>query len=323
MKSKRLKLSVLLVLLAAWLAIAGYGYTQTRPSSSEKNQLTRVVIGYQKADPADISRQHGQLVKKMKKAGYQVVFKEFQDGAALMTALKSGNINYARLGDTPPVVNQANGLDLVYIGAGASKEYGTGVLVKKNSGINSLADLKGKRIAYAKGTAAQFAIIQTLAKAGLSLNDVKLVNMDQGAASVAFAKGSVDAWVTWDPYTATAQVQQNAKLLTNAKGLAKNRDFVVSTRSYATKHTAISKDLIKYMGQDMTWARTHHTQLINMLSKTLKLSKAIIKLDVERRTYSMTPVTDAIVKEQQKIADVFYEQGLIKKKIQVKDALLK
>lgn len=118
-------------------------------------------------------------------------------------------------------------------------------------------------------------------------------------------------------------MQQNAKLLTNAKGLAKNRDFVVSTRSYATKHTAISKALIKYMSQDMKWARTHHTQLINMLSKTLKLSKPIIKMDVERRTYSMTPVTDDIVKEQQKIADVFYEQGLIKKKIQVKDALLK
>lgn len=178
MKSKRVKVSILLVLLAAWLGVAGYGYTQTRPSSS-KTQLTRVVIGYQKADPADISRQHGELAKKMKADGYQVVFKEFQDGAALMTALKSGNINYARLGDTPPVVNQANGLDLVYIGAGASKEYGTGVLVKKNSGINTLADLKGKRIAYAKGTAAQFAIIQTLAKAGLSLNDVKLVNMDQ------------------------------------------------------------------------------------------------------------------------------------------------
>lgn len=322
MKSKRVKVSALLALLIVWLAVAAYGYTQTRPSGT-KNQLTRVVIGFQKGDIVDISRQHKVLAKKMKKAGYQVVFKEFQDGAALMTALKSGNINYARLGDAPPVVNQANGLDLIYIAAGAAKEEGTGILVKKGSGINTLADLKGKRIAYAKGTTAQYTIIQALAKAGLSTNDVKLVNMDQSASSVAFAKGSVDAWVTWDPFTATAQTDQNAKLLTNAKGLAKDRDFVVSTRNYATKHKAISKALLKYMSQDMAWARTHHEQVITMQSKTLKLSKKIMRLTVERRTFAITPVTSSIVKEQQKIADVFYEQGLIKKKIQVKDALLK
>ncbi|MFD1393496.1 aliphatic sulfonate ABC transporter substrate-binding protein [Lacticaseibacillus jixianensis] len=321
MKSKRFKTALLLILLGAWLAVAGYGYTQTRPTTS-KEALTRVVIGFQKGDIVDISRQHQVLAQKMKAAGYQVVFKEFQDGAALMTALKSGNINYARLGDAPPVVNQATGLDLIYIGAGAAKEEGTGILVKKDSGIDTLAALKGKRIAYAKGTTAQYTIIQALAKAGLSLNDVKLVNMDQSASSVAFAKGSVDAWVTWDPFTATAQINQNAKLLTNAKGLAKDRDFVVSSRRYATKHRAISKALLKYMSQDMAWARTHPKQVISMQSKMLKLSKKIMRLTVERRTFAMTPVTTSIVKEQQQIADVFYEQGLIKKRIQVKDALL-
>lgn len=319
----RFKIALLLLALVAWLAVAVYGYTQTTTStSSDGKKLTRVVVGYQKADPADISRQRGELAKKMKAKGYKVVFKEFQSGAALMTALKSGNIDYARLGDTPPVVNQASGLDLVYIGAGASKEYGTGVLVGKNSDITSIKQLKGKRIAYAKGTAAEFTIIQVLAKAGLTTKDVTLVNMDQGAASVAFAKGNVDAWVTWDPYTATAQVQQDAKLLTNAKGLAMNRDFVVATRKYAKNHTKVSSLLIKYMGQDMTWATKHPTELIAMLSKTLKLSKKIMRLTVERRTFSMAPVTDAIVAEQQKIADVFYEQGIITKKIDINDALL-
>ncbi|WP_125705144.1 aliphatic sulfonate ABC transporter substrate-binding protein [Lacticaseibacillus daqingensis] len=313
------KLTLLLTALVAWLAVAAYGYTQTDAAEST---LTRVVIGYQKADPADISRQRGELVKKMKAKGYKVVFKEFQDGAALMTALKSGNIDYARLGDTPPVVNQAAGLDLVYVAAGADKVNGTEVLVKQNSGINKLADLKGKRIAYAKGTAAQFMIVQALAKANLTVNDVTLVNMDQSAASVAFAKGKVDAWVSWDPYTATAEVQQNAKVLTNAVGLAKNRDFVVSTRKYATAHTAVSTLLIDYLADDMSWANKNHAKLITMLADTLHLSKAIVTKTVERRSFSMSPVTTAIVAEQQKIADVFYEQGLIQKKIQVKDALL-
>ncbi|WP_179395858.1 aliphatic sulfonate ABC transporter substrate-binding protein [Lacticaseibacillus absianus] len=314
------KVILLLAALCAWLGVAVYGYTQT---DAAQTSLTKVVIGYQKADPVDIARQHGEFAKKMKAKGYKVVFKEFQNGAALLTALKSGNINYARLGDAPPVINQAAGLDLVYIAAGADKIQGTEVLVRKQANIKTLADLKGKRIAYAKGTTAQFMLIQTLLKANLTVNDVTIVDMDQSAASVAFAKGKVDAWVSWDPYTATAEIEQNAVVLTNSKGLSMDRDFVVSSRKYASKHTDVSTLLIQYLAEDMDWANANHDKLITMLTKTLHLSKAVIKKTVERRTYAMGKVTPAILKEQQKIADVFYEQGMIQKKIDVTDATLK
>lgn len=320
MKHKK-HLWFLVIGLIMWLSVAVYGYTQTTTAASD---LETVTIGYQKADPVDIARQHGELIKKMKAKGYQVVFKEFSDGAALMTALKSGAIDYARVGDTPPVTAKAAGTDIVLIAAGATKEYGSGILVGKNSQITNLKQLKGKTIAYQKGTAAQYLIIQALKKAGLSTNDVKLVNMDQSSASVAFAKGSVDAWVTWDPYTATAQVNQGAKLLTNGTGLAKNRDFLISTQNYAKTHTALSKLLTTYINDDMTWANNHHTQLIAMLSKTLKLSDAVIQKMVERRTYAMALVKadSSIVDEENQIANTFYQEGVVTEKVDMKTTLV-
>ena len=319
MKHKK-HLWFLVIGLIMWLSVAVYGYTQTTTAASD---LETVTIGYQKADPVDIARQHGELIKKMKAKGYQVVFKEFSDGAALMTALKSGAIDYARVGDTPPVTAKAAGTDIALIAAGATKEYGSGILVGKNSQITNLKQLKGKTIAYQKGTAAQYLIIQALKKAGLSTNDVKLVNMDQSSASVAFAKGSVDAWVTWDPYTATAQVNQGAKLLTNGTGLAKNRDFLISTQNYAKTHTALSKLLTTYINDDMTWANNHHTQLIAMLSKTLKLSDAVIQKMVERRTYAMALVKadSSIVDEENQIANTFYQEGVVTEKVDMKTTL--
>lgn len=320
MKHKK-HLWFLVIGLIMWLSVAVYGYTQTTTAASD---LETVTIGYQKADPVDIARQHGELIKKMKAKGYQVVFKEFSDGAALMTALKSGAIDYARVGDTPPVTAKAAGTDIALIAAGATKEYGSGILVGKNSQITNLKQLKGKTIAYQKGTAAQYLIIQALKKAGLSTNDVKLVNMDQSSASVAFAKGSVDAWVTWDPYTATAQVNQGAKLLTNGTGLAKNRDFLISTQNYAKTHTALSKLLTTYINDDMTWANNHHTQLIAMLSKTLKLSDAVIQKMVERRTYAMALVKadSSIVDEENQIANTFYQEGVVTEKVDMKTRLV-
>lgn len=320
MKHKK-HLWFLVIGLIMWLSVAVYGYTQTTTAASD---LETVTIGYQKADPVDIARQHGELIKKMKVKGYQVVFKEFSDGAALMTALKSGAIDYARVGDTPPVTAKAAGTDIALIATGATKEYGSGILVGKNSQITNLKQLKGKTIAYQKGTAAQYLIIQALKKAGLSTNDVKLVNMDQSSASVAFAKGSVDAWVTWDPYTATAQVNQGAKLLTNGTGLAKNRDFLISTQNYAKTHTALSKLLTTYINDDMTWANNHHTQLIAMLSKTLKLSDAVIQKMVERRTYAMALVKadSSIVDEENQIANTFYQEGVVTEKVDMKTTLV-
>ncbi|MCT2893989.1 aliphatic sulfonate ABC transporter substrate-binding protein [Lacticaseibacillus paracasei] len=320
MKHKK-HLWFLVIGLIMWLSVAVYGYTQTTTAASD---LETVTIGYQKADPVDIARQHGELIKKMKAKGYQVVFKEFSDGAALMTALKSGAIDYARVGDTPPVTAKAAGTDIALIAAGATKEYGSGILVGKNSQITNLKQLKGKTIAYQKGTAAQYLIIQALKKAGLSTNDVKLVNMDQSSASVAFAKGSVDAWVTWDLYTATAQVNQGAKLLTNGTGLAKNRDFLISTQNYAKTHTALSKLLTTYINDDMTWANNHHTQLIAMLSKTLKLSDAVIQKMVERRTYAMALVKadSSIVDEENQIANTFYQEGVVTEKVDMKTTLV-
>lgn len=318
MKHKRIRLALLLIGLLAWLSVAFYGYRQVHADSS--SSLTTVTIGYQKGDSVDISRQRGELVKKMKAKGYKVVFKEFQNGAALMTALKAGSIDYARAGDTPPVT----GTQIAYIAAGATKEYGTGILVGKNSGITTLSQLKGKKIAYTSGTAAQSLIIKALKKAGLTTSDVTLVDMSQSAASVAFAKGQVDAWVTWDPYTATAQVQNNAVLLTNGTGLTKNRDFLISTQTYAASHTTVSKYLVSYLSADMTWAQNHKSALVTMLSKTLGLSKTIVEKTVNRRTFSMQALTNtsSIVQEQQAIADLLYTEGVIKTKVTVKSAFL-
>lgn len=304
------------LIVILWAGVAFYGYRQT-DASSQSSGLTTVTVGYQKGDPVDISRQRGELVKEMKAKGYKVVYKQFQDGTSLLQALKSGSIDYARTGDTPPVTAQVAGTKLTYIGAGSAKPNGSGIVVKKGSGISSIKDLKGKKVAYTKGTSSQYLLLQALKKAGMSASDVTWVNMDQSSASVAFAKGKVAAWVTWDPYTAQAQVNQNAKLLTSGVGLSNNRDFLISTQSYAKTHTKTSKYLVKYLGEDMQWANTHKSKLIKMMSKSLKLSSAVVKKMVMRRSYTFGSMTKNITKEQQKIADAFYQAGILKTDVTV------
>jgi len=313
-KKRNLKKLLISVVLVFWAAIAIYGFKQTDAGAATSG-LETVTIGYQKGDPFDIAKQRGEFSKKMEKKGYKVVFKEFSDGNSLMQALKAGSVDYART-----VSALSTGTKLTYVAASSSKAKGSGILVKKSSSISSIEDLKVKKVAYTKGTSSQYMLLAALKKAGLSADDITWVNMDQSSASVAFSKGKVDAWATWDPYTAQAQLTQNAKLVTNGVGITNNRDYILTTQSYAKKNTEISKYLIKYLQEDMTWANNNHSELITMMSKSLKVSKSVVKKMVERRTYGISTMNNTYAKEEQKIADLFYEEGLIENKVTVSDS---
>lgn len=178
------------------VGFTAWGYTLTK-SSGDSTSLQTITIGYQAGDPISISKARGQLVKKMKKKGYRVVFKEFQNGAAEMEAMSSGTIDFARTGDTPPVTSIASGNKVTIVATGTSKAKGSGIVVGKNSGITSIKDLKGKKIAVQDVTSASGYIwpVVDLLKKGVNVvkNDtlVTVKGHDQGVMSV--LNGDTDA----------------------------------------------------------------------------------------------------------------------------------
>lgn len=299
------------------IGFAFWGWTLTR-SDGKSGTLETITIGYQAGDPVDVARIHGEFKKNMKAVGYKVVFKEFQNGAAEMEAMSSGTIDYARVGDTPPVSAIAQGHTITLVAAGSSKANGSGIVVGKKSGITNIKQLKGKTIAYTSNTSSQYMVLKAIKQAGLSTNDVKLKDMAQSAASVAFAKGKIAAWTNWDPYTAQAEVNYGANMIVNGAKLdVNNRDYLISS-SYAQEHTDVNKLVVKYLGEEMDWANGHKSKLITLMVKALKLKRTIVAKMVNRRSYAMGAVTTAEIKEEQAIANLFYEQGVTKKQITIK-----
>src|SRR5699024_9465339 len=182
-------------LLLLWNMIAGGCWKQLYGSAG--GQLTIVDIGNKAGDAIDSAQLSGSFAKKMKKQGYQVNFKEYQNGSAMMQALASGKIDYGRVGDTPPVSALSSNTELTFVAAGGTRTKGSWIVVTKQSEITQATDLKGKKIAYTRGTSSQYMVLKTLKKLDLTTADVELVNMDTTSAAMAFAKGQIDAWATW------------------------------------------------------------------------------------------------------------------------------
>ena len=131
---------------------------------------------------------------------------EFPAGPQLLEALAVGSVDFGATGDSPPVFAQAAGKDLFYVGAEPPKPDSSAILVKPDSPLKTLADLKGKRVALQKGSSSHFLLVQALKKAGLQWSDIQPVYLPPADARAAFERGAVDAWAIWDPYYAAAEM---------------------------------------------------------------------------------------------------------------------
>lgn len=296
--------------------------TQSASVPTSPVAQTRVVrIGHQKFDPFTLVKARGGLEKRLESLGVKVEWTEFQSGPPMLEALNVGSIDIGRTGDAPPVIAQAADAPLVYIGGSAPKDQSSAVIVKSDSSIRSVADLKGKKIAYAKGSSANYLIVKVLETASLTLDDVESVYLAPGDARSAFEQGDVDAWVIWDPFYAAAQQQSNARVIRDSKGLVTNRDFYLASKTFAESGADIIQ-VIKAETQEVAaWADENPDEVVSILSPLLGIEAPILNIVTKRRNYGFEPFNDEMLVEQQQIADTFSQLKLIPKAVNVKDVV--
>jgi sulfonate transport system substrate-binding protein len=150
-------------------------------------------IGFQKGSlNLALLKSYGLLEQRL--PGTKVQWTEFPAGPQLLEALALGSVDLGATGDAPPVFAQAAGKDVVYVGAEPPKPDSSAVLVKPDSALRTLADLKGKRVALQKGSSAHFLTVRAVRQAGLAWADIQPVYLPPADARAAFERGSVDAW---------------------------------------------------------------------------------------------------------------------------------
>jgi sulfonate transport system substrate-binding protein len=280
--------------------------------------VKEVRIGYQKNGVLVVARQLAALENHFRPAGIEVKWVEFSSGPPMMEAMNVGSIDYGAVGDSPPVFAQAAGGAIVYA-AGQPITNGQGILVPQNSAIRSIADLKGKRIGFTKGSSAHNIVVQTLEKAGLTYSDITPVYLTPPDAGPAFANGSIDAWSIWDPYFAIGEVKQNGRILVNATEITKTNSFYIANREFAKNHGPILQQIIDVTTSTAAWAETHRDEVAKALSAVTGIPLDIQTIAANRSAFRVGPITDDIIATQQGVANRFFQLGLIPKQIVIRD----
>ncbi|MCY1207976.1 putative aliphatic sulfonates-binding protein [compost metagenome] len=276
-------------------------------------------IGHQKGY-LSVLKARGTLEKRLAPLGATVKWTEFTAGPVQLEALNVGSIDFGDVGEAPPIFAQAAGAPLAYVGATVPRPKTEAVLVPKGSAIQTVADLKGKKIALNKGSNVHYFIVKLFEKHGLAYSDLNLVYLPPADARAAFEKGSVDAWVIWDPFLAAAQQSLDARILADAVGVVGNRAYYFSSLDYVAKNADVLAVAIEEVNKIDQWGAAHRNELATELSAIWGLPKAVADLSQGRTAYGTGPITKAILAEQQQIADTFFSLKLIPKKINVLEA---
>ena len=297
--------------LLAAAASAALGST-TGAFAQAKPRVLRV--GHQKGW-LSILKGRGTLEKELAPLGVSVTWTEFNAGPVQLEALNVGAIDFGDVGEAPPIFAQAAGAPLVYAGATVPRPKLEAIIVPKGSPIKTVADLKGKRIAYNKGSNVQYFLVKLLEKNGLKYGDVQSIFLPPPDARAAFEKGAVDAWIIWDPFLAAAQKTLDAQLLADASGVVNNRGYYFTSREFATYNTDVLKVAIRQINDIDTWASKNKAAAAKELSQVLGLDTSSTELYLSRAAYGTAAVNSAILAEQQQIADTFFDLKLIPKKL--------
>lgn len=311
------------VTVAATRSILGIGGGVALAGASGNARAQRggtLRIGFQKYGNFVVLKARGTLEQRLAPLGIGVQWLEFPGGPQLLEGLNAGAVDVGTVGETPPIFAQAAGVDFVYVGSEPPAPRGEAIVVARNSPIGTVADLRGKRVALNRGSNVHYLLVKALQTANLQYSDIQPVYLAPADARAAFTRGSVEAWVIWDPYLAAVERQLSARSIANGEGLVRNTQYYVAGRKFANAQPQVVHMVLEELAKIDDWARGNVPALAAQLSPLVGLDAATLEVALKRTGYGVQRIDAATLSYQQQIADTFTDLKLIPKRLVVADA---
>ncbi|MGM0861746.1 MAG: aliphatic sulfonate ABC transporter substrate-binding protein [Bacillota bacterium] len=308
-----------ILLSAVIFLLAGCG----SDGASGKKELKEINIGIQQSlSPLLIAKEKGWFEEAFEKEGIKVKWTEFQSGPPQFEGLAADKLDFSQVGNSPVISGQAAGISFKEIGLSQDGLKANGILLKKDSGIENLKDLKGKKIAVAKGSSGFDFLYKALDQKGLSAGDVNIIQLQPDEATSAFENGAVDAWSIWEPYLSIETLKHEAKIIANGESTdLYSPGFTLVRTKFADEYPDEVVRFLKVYDKAVAWQKKHREEAADLYADIKNLDKEVVKNVLNNTEPLNEVINDDIIKAQQETADFQYRTKAINKKIDVKEVV--
>lgn len=315
---KKLRGSILILTAIMIVILTGCASNTTTANEKKgKNENLTVNIGIQQSlGPLLIAKEKGWFEEEFAKVGVKVNWTVFQSGPPHFEAMAANRLDFGAVGNSPVVAGQAANIEFKEIANVSDGLKGNAILVPGNSPIQTLKDLKGKKIAVAKGSSGFNVLYRALEKAGLKPNDVKIIQLQPDEAQPAFETGAVDAWSIWEPFVSLQTLKKNARVLADGKSLnVYSPGFLIARTEFTKEHPDLVVRFLKVFEKAHLFEKENRNEAIQLYSNAKKIDKDVISKVLENNESLNLPISEGIIKAQQDTANFQYSLKAISKKI--------
>ncbi|WP_338556070.1 aliphatic sulfonate ABC transporter substrate-binding protein [Erwinia sp. E_sp_B01_3] len=287
-------------------------------SAAQAAENITLRIGFLRG-PTDLAlaKEKGTLEKTLAAHNIKVEWAgPFSAAAPAYEALNAGAIDLTTGSSTAFVTAIAAGLPLRFFAYQAMPENGEGIVVRNESHILSLKDLRGKKVAVNKGGTGEYLLSRALSSAGIPEDAVQKVYLGPSDTGTAFVGGHIDAWAIWDPFLSLAKQSYDARLLVNGKEIeSENAAGYFVSDDFARAHPEVLKWVYAVLQQENSWAKTHQPEAGKIWAKQMGQTGEGLAEQLGRvNTVPVTPVDASAIAHIEHIADWYLQQGIIKTK---------
>ena len=298
-------------LLATALALPAF-----HPAASA--DVKKIRIGFQKGEPVEMAaKANNDLEALFGPRGIAIEWIEFQFGPPMLEAMRLGAIDIGAAGDTPPVFAQVAHGDILYIAANRGAPQS--VLLPPDSPIKTLADLKGKKLAFGRGSSAHHFALLVLEKAGLRYDQVEPIYLGPADAGAAFERGAIDAWSIWEPYTSLFTSRPGVRVLTTNAEIGEQYSFFLGNGAFVRANPALTTELINAFAATAVRARGDRAKVAAVLAEGTGNHADVWSRALAKDPFEVLPMNEALTQSQQRVADRFRALGLVPVDIKVAD----
>lgn len=279
-------------------------------------------IGYLRgSEPLAVSRLRGTLEKRLAAKNVKVAWVgPFNAYAPAAEALNADSIDIT-IGSSSAAISSIVGTAPISLFA-YQWDFGdsSGIVVKNNSPIKSVADLAGRTVAVNRGGTGDYQLTKALEKAGVASTAVKRAFLTPVDSSAAFINDHVDAWSAWSIFFPIAILEQDARVIATAKEFGSQNAVVYVVRTpFAAAHPDLLKDLVDELQDSARWAQSHRDEAAQFWVQELKLSPAVAARVANYEISEPVPVGEKELVALESLNDWLVSSKLLPKPAAIKD----
>lgn len=260
--------------------------------------------------PSLILKRFGWLEEDLKQDGVAVRWLQSQGSNKALEFLNSNSTDFGSTAGLAALLSKANGNPIKNVYIYSQPEW-TALVVNKDSPINSVADLKGKKVAATKGTDPYLFLLRSLQLQGLKRSDIEHVHLQHADGKSSLLSGQVDAWAGLDPLMASSELGSGARLIYRNVNF-NTYGFLNVREEFAKQYPEYVKRVIAAYEKARQWITEHPKETAQIVSEEAKLDLPVAELQLQRNNFS-NPVPGADhIKALTDAAPILIEESLVK-----------